>query len=116
MPSFLGPFAVAVAIALLARGDALAAGNGKHWLPPAELTDLVTAEGGAPLESDAVRASEAPVTTLDPKAPISASVRTTPGIPVGNLGGAPNFCGAVECTAKTLPSLKARQAKARMRY
>src|SRR5689334_11844222 len=72
LPNFLGLCAAAAVLVLLARGDALAAGNGKHWLPPGELTDLVTADGGQPLESDAVRAAEAPVTTLDPKAPITA--------------------------------------------
>jgi hypothetical protein len=58
---------------LVARGDALAAGSGRHWVPSGELHDLVTPDDGGSLESDAVRAASGPRTTLDPKAPITVA-------------------------------------------
>jgi hypothetical protein len=89
LPNFLGLCAAAAVLVLLARGDALAAGTGKHWLPPGELSDLVTADGGDPLESDAVRAAEAPRTTLDPKAPITIADPAQQPLPTDPPPGAP---------------------------
>ncbi|MEY2462106.1 MAG: hypothetical protein QOH64_244 [Acidimicrobiaceae bacterium] len=89
LPNWLGLCVAAATLLLLARGDALAAGSGRRWVAASELADLVTADGGGPLEADAVRAAQAPRPTLDPRAPATVPASEQAPIPQDAPPGEP---------------------------